>query len=78
MSKVRKYKKGSIYEITFYDHAISEKYEDVICSAVGYFDSEDLNFIRLAFWNTHTHSFKHCREISNIIKSTIISSRKLT
>lgn len=78
MSKIRKYKKGHIYEIEFFDHCISDKSKIITCKAVGFFHSDNDDYITIEFWNSDDEDLRDdCKEFSNIIKSTIVASREL-
>ena len=79
MAKVKKYKEGSLYKITFWDHSIGEI--DVLkCTVVGFcFSDNDLR-VRLSHWIVHHMDkdvVKDNREPTNILKSCIVKSEKL-
>jgi hypothetical protein len=74
-----KYKVGDLIKIRFYDHAIGTK-EVLICETVGWLLEDNKLNVLLTNWivDTKDEEFRdHNVEHVNILKSCIISTRKL-
>ena len=74
-----KYIKGSVYRIKFYDHCIGQD-EAVICECIGWLEKENDLSIVLNSWRVLTkdeETKNNNRELTTILKSCIISKRKL-
>lgn len=77
----KKYEKTKLYKITFYDHCIGQHEGPVKCQVTGWILSEDDVELRLTYWVVDTKDEqvkKDNIEPISIIKSCIISSRKLS
>lgn len=68
---------GALYAVTFHDHVISDEEEVVECTAYGKLVKENKLHLSLQYWTTHGDKYSHSKEVTNIIKSTIIKVKKL-
>ena len=77
MAKLERLQK---YQITFYDHFISNEDNEIICDVVGYYLNSDKHYHHFTWWTIKTNDedmFNNNLEKFSLLKSAIISLEEI-
>ena len=80
MVNFHKFKKGSLYKIRFLDHCVGQD-ESMLCEVAGWVLKETEEIVVVTYWQVISDDktiVEENIEPVTIIKSTIISKRKLS
>ena len=72
------FEQDQLYYVKFLDHCLSDEHILIKCEVCGWVISQDDTRLTITYWNVEGDDYKAGnQEPVNIIKSTILSKRKI-